>query len=327
MDGSNKAQALEESRAGNDPRWGWGMHEAWADCALPSQPDSPINVDCDPDTTPTKPNTASSIPIPIPFSSSEEVMMMDYFMSPRSRASSTASTASSAFGGGSGNGSSGVSASAVAPRLRRRRSSLSIAASNGLSAVKSPQRNAGMALQRSTFMGPIAGRARSGSIDVGPIGLSRGFGNGVGGDEGNGVPVVQSNARLLGSVGRSRSGSMGGALRSRRVALRKPPSVPPPNMPLPPLPNSNSPLPLPIMTDAFAVPRRPLVSRAHTVENVTTPGEATSSFLAPAPPLPSLPLDLRNNLKASISTGTPPSPNPLAELAAFWAPGARMNEN
>ncbi|KAI0289932.1 hypothetical protein B0F90DRAFT_1672205 [Multifurca ochricompacta] len=307
MDGSNKAQALEESRAGNDPRHPGPilykqislLQDGDGACMKRGQPPPPHhhpiihllvqivpsfstrpphNVDCDPDTTPTKPNTASSIPIPIPFSSSEEVMMMDYFMSPRSRASSTASTASSAFGGGSGNGSSGVSASAVAPRLRRRRSSLSIAAIMALAPSK----------VRNEM--PVCVAAH-GSIDVGPIGLSRGFGNGVG--------------AMRGTASRLSSRTLGYSVLLDVLAVGV----------------------WVVHCDAFAVPRRPLVSRAHTVENVTTPGEATSSFLAPAPPLPSLPLDLRNNLKASISTGTPPSPNPLAELAAFWAPGARMNEN
>ena len=117
-------------------------HSDYEDCFTP---DSPINVDSDPETTPTKLNT-----LPIP--SSEEVM--NYFM-PRSRASSNASGTSSVLTG--------------APRLRRRRSSLSVA-SNGLGAVKSPQRNAGVALQRSTLVGSGA-RARSGSIEVGPTGI------------------------------------------------------------------------------------------------------------------------------------------------------------
>ena len=140
-----------------------------ADCFTP---DSPINVDSDPDTTPTKLNT-----LPIP--TSEEVM--NYFM-PRSRASSNASVTSSVLTG--------------APRLRRRRSSLSIA-SNGLSAVKSPQRNAGVALQRSTLMGPGA-RARSGSIDVGPTGMPRADEEGY----------VLASSWTVG--GHSRSGTTGG---------------------------------------------------------------------------------------------------------------------
>jgi hypothetical protein len=85
-----------------------------------------------------------------------------------------------------------------APRLRRRRSSLSIA-NNGLAAVKSPQRNAGIALQRSALMVP-AGRARSGSTDFGPASVARA-------DEGGYTPV------LLRIGGRSRSGSTGGTLR------------------------------------------------------------------------------------------------------------------
>jgi hypothetical protein len=86
-----------------------------------------------------------------------------------------------------------------APRLRRRRSSLSIA-NSGLSAVKSPQRSAGMALQRTALMSP-GGRARSGSTDKGSVDISY-----VGGE---GYGLVSSRV----GGGRSRSGSMGGAMR------------------------------------------------------------------------------------------------------------------
>ncbi|KAI0248777.1 hypothetical protein BJV78DRAFT_771056 [Lactifluus subvellereus] len=140
----------------------------------PPQPDSLVNVDTDPDMTPTKLNS----PL-IP--SSEE--MIEYFMS-RSRASSNASTTSSVL--------------ASAPRLRRRRSSLSVA-NTGLAAVKSPQRNASIALQRTVLMVP-AGRARSGSTDFAPTSVPRP-------DEGGYTPV------LLRMGGRSRSGSTGGTLR------------------------------------------------------------------------------------------------------------------
>lgn len=149
-------------------------HTDPSDYSVPSQPSSPINVDSDQDTTPTKLNT--------PLVPSFEVVM-DYFM-PRSRTSSNASTNSSVPGG--------------VPRLRRRRSSLSVA-NNGLGAVKSPQRNAGIALQRSSLIGP-GGRARSGSVDVGPTGVPRL-------DE---LCCVPESGRL-GS--RSRSGSTSGALR------------------------------------------------------------------------------------------------------------------
>ena len=146
------------------------------DHSTPSQSYGPVNVDSDPDTTPTKLNT-----LPIP--SSEEVM--DYFI-PRSRASSNASVASSLTS---------------APRLRRRRSSLSVA-TNGLGAVKSPQRNVGIALQRSALMGMGTGvHPRSGSTDVGPTGMPRA-------DEGG---YVSAPSRPVG--GRSRSGSTGGTMR------------------------------------------------------------------------------------------------------------------
>jgi len=129
-------------------------------------------MDSDPDTTPTKLNT-----LPIP--SSDEAM--NYFM-PRSRASSNASATSALL--------------SAAPRLRRRRSSLSVA-NNGLAAVKSPQRNAGIALQRNSLMVPGA-RARSGSIDVGPTGIPHAD---------DGVYVLASSRA---GGGRSRSGSSSG---------------------------------------------------------------------------------------------------------------------
>jgi hypothetical protein len=135
------------------------------------------SADTDPDATPTRlsSNTSSLMP------SSEE--MTEYLMS-RSRASSNASTTSSVLGN--------------APRLRRRRSSLSVA-NNGLGAVKSPQRNAGIALQRTALMG-TANRARSGSTDYSTAGMLRA-------DEGGYAPA---SGRI---GGRSRSGSMNGTLR------------------------------------------------------------------------------------------------------------------
>ncbi|KAI9433463.1 hypothetical protein H4582DRAFT_2060882 [Lactarius indigo] len=253
-------------------------HADPSDYSIPSQPDCRINVDCDPETTPTKLNT----PLDPSF---EDVM--DYFM-PRSRTSSNASTNSSAPGG--------------VPRLRRRRSSLSVA-NNGLGAIKSPQRNVGIALQRSTLITP-GGRARSGSVDVGPAGVPRH-------DELCYVPV---SGRV---GGRSRSGSMGGALRSRR-ALRKPPPVPPPNVPLPPLP------PLASVTELS--PRHPLVHRTQTTENFASfasalgPDATSSSFLMPVP-------DFTNNLKAMAGMVTTPPSSGLAEVSAFWGPSARTNEN
>jgi len=145
---------------------------AYSDHSTLSNPDSPVNMDSDPDTTPTKLNT-----LPIP--SSDEAM--NYFM-PRSRASSNASATSALL--------------SAAPRLRRRRSSLSVA-NNGLAAVKSPQRNAGIALQRNSLMVPGA-RARSGSIDVGPTGIPHAD---------DGVYVLASSRA---GGGRSRSGSSSG---------------------------------------------------------------------------------------------------------------------
>jgi hypothetical protein len=152
-------------------------HTTYGDYSTPSRHDGSTNMDSDSDTTPTKSNA-------VPSPSSEDVV--NYFL-PRSRASSNASATSPVVG------------CVVAPRLRRRRSSLSIA-NNGMGAVKSPQRNAGIALQRTALMSP-GGRARSGSTDIRPVDLpciDR---------EGHGVVP----SRVGG--GRSRSGSMGGAMR------------------------------------------------------------------------------------------------------------------
>jgi len=255
------------------------VHVDYANDFTPSQPDSPTNVDSEMDTTPTKMN---AVLIP----SSEEAMK--YFM-PRSRASSNASATSSVL--------------AAAPRLRRRRSSLSIA-NNGLSAVKSPQRNAGLALQRSTLVVGPSGRARSGSIEFGPAVIPLG-------NDGGYVPVPNR-------VGGGGGGSTG-AIRPRR-ALRKPPPVPPPNVPLPALPISP-----PVIE---VVHRRPLISRAQTAENFAsfTSGlrtDTTSSvFHTPSP------MDFTNNMKVMASLGTTPSTSsPLAELTTFWGSGAWTNEN
>ena len=147
------------------------------DHANSATPDCSINMDSDSDTTPTKLNA-------VPTPSSEDVM--NYFSS-RARASSNASITSPVLGG--------VGSS----RLRRRRSSLSIA-NNGLSGVKSPQRSAGTALQRTALMSP-GGRVRSGSTDVGSVDLSC-----IDSERQGLVP-----SRVGG--GRSRSGSTGGAMR------------------------------------------------------------------------------------------------------------------
>ena len=152
-------------------------HPNFADYTTPDC--STNNIDSDSDTTPTKSN-------PIPTPSSSEDVMMNYF-APRARASSNASVTSPVLG------------SVGPPRLRRRRSSLSIA-NNGLGAVKSPQRSAGMALQRTALMNP-GGRVRSGSTDLGSVDLLYVDGEGHG--------LVPN--RAVG--GRSRSGSTGGAMR------------------------------------------------------------------------------------------------------------------
>jgi hypothetical protein len=68
------------------------------------------------------------------------------------------------------------------------------------SAVKSPQRRAGLALQRTALMSP-GGRVRSGSTDIRSVNLPS--------TDGEGPALVPSQI----GGGRSRSGSMGGAMR------------------------------------------------------------------------------------------------------------------
>lgn len=74
-------------------------------------------------------------------------------------------------------------------------------------------------------------------------------------------------------------------------------------------------------------PRRSLVHRTQTTENFVSfavalgPDAAPPAFRMPV-------LDFTNNMKAMAAMDTtPPSSSPLAELSAFWGPGARKNEN
>ncbi|KAI9451237.1 hypothetical protein F5148DRAFT_1378897 [Russula earlei] len=250
------------------------------DYSISPWPDSPINIGSDADTTPTK---LSAVSIP----SSEEAM--NYFM-PRSLDSSNASVTTSVLVG--------------VPHLRRRRSSLSIA-NNGMSTVKSPQRNAGNALQRNTLMGS-SGRVRSGSIDAGPADIP---------------PIDEVGHGLVpnktgGGRGRSRSGSMGGAMRLRR-SLRKPPSIPPPTTPLPPLPMSAA--------VKEAMHRLPLVQ---TVENFAPFTPTLNPHTNSSMSLTLTSVDLTSNLKIRATMGTTsPSSSSLGESSVFGAFGARMKEN
>ncbi|KAI0057626.1 hypothetical protein BV25DRAFT_1830872 [Artomyces pyxidatus] len=199
--------------------------------------------------------TNSKSPYLLPTPGDDDV---DYFSSPRSRASSTTSTASSVQAG-------------APPRLRRRRSSLTVA-TTAMGAIKSPLRSASVALQRSGLMTP-GGRARSGSVDV-VMGMED-FGS-------TPNPIT----------GRMRSGSLGGALRTRRT-IRKPATAPP-TMPLPPPPSS-----APSHEVSF---RRPLMHRSHTSDNYASfaaaLGSGANTYLTP---------DFANKLLAAMNTP------PLAE--------------
>jgi len=131
------------------------------------------------------------------------------------------------------------------PKLRKRRSSLTVNTSP-LVQLKGFYRGATIATQRQN-------RSRSGSVN----------------DSSSPCPVSFPIEEVK-VVGRSRSGSVGNTLRSRRIIRG---AKPPPSTPLPPLP------PLPAVP--FSAPhlggfdlgsgiarRRPLTSRASTLENV-----------------------------------------------------------
>ncbi|VDC05157.1 unnamed protein product [Peniophora sp. CBMAI 1063] len=182
----------------------------------------------DTDTTPTSSKTyTTNFTNPFPPHGQDADMTSgdaDYFTS-RSRASSTASTDS------------------TAPRLRRRRSSLTVNPNaNPLASVRSPLRSAGAAFQRNLIGGA---RSRSGSVSTEPA------------NDGHAHSTAPANT----IKGRTRSGSLGTALRSSRKASRKPP----PAMPLPALP----PLPPSATNEAFPTTptRRPLFHRAHNSDN------------------------------------------------------------
>jgi len=133
------------------------------------------------------------------------------------------------------------------PRLRKRRSSLTVATSP-IAQIKSPMRNANTAVQRQNTLG---NRSRSGSAS--DYGQSRSSGLAT---DGNSL------------IGRLRSGSVGTALRSRRVLHM--PTAPPPSAPLPPLPMNLSAPPnrfIDISSPPNTPRRRPLMMRCSTMDN------------------------------------------------------------
>ncbi|KAG6860004.1 hypothetical protein C0995_000648 [Termitomyces sp. Mi166 len=103
------------------------------------------------------------------------------------------------------------------PRLRKRRSSLTVGTSP-MNAIRSPQRNASAALQLQMHLSSPS-RSRSGSLSA------------------MGTNNIASQSTSL--VGRMRSGSVGAALRPRRIVRRLvsvPAPAPPPTAPLPAVP-------------------------------------------------------------------------------------------
>ncbi|KIK52117.1 hypothetical protein GYMLUDRAFT_251471 [Collybiopsis luxurians FD-317 M1] len=118
------------------------------------------------------------------------------------------------------------------PKLRRRKSSLTMATSP-MNMIKSPSRSAGNAIQLQRHLFASPSRSRSGSASsVLSIGEELAPHQTVS----NGSNDVASKSNSL--FGRMRSGSVGSALKSRRIVRRVPgPSCPPPSLPLPPLPS------------------------------------------------------------------------------------------
>ncbi|KAL4254417.1 hypothetical protein ABKN59_003621 [Abortiporus biennis] len=148
------------------------------------------------------------------------------------------------------------------PRLRRRRSSTTMGASSPMTAIKGRTNLASSAsLQRHSFLTSSTvsalssgTRSRSGSVNEKHLSSN---------------PV--SGERI---AGRLRSGSVGGALRPRSRMLRKGPSVPPPNLPLPPPPMpslcTSAPahaLTFPVPSSVPETPRRPLGQRSYTADS------------------------------------------------------------
>ncbi|KAI0317015.1 hypothetical protein OF83DRAFT_1083886 [Amylostereum chailletii] len=207
----------------------------------------------------------------------DEDMDRDYFNTPsRSRSSSTTSIESSAS---VANGSI---------RLRRRRSSLTVSTSP-IANIRSPMRSAGVAYQRTMLSPGMGSRARSGSLS------------------GEGGVGSEENIK-----GRSRSGSLGTALRPRRM-VRKAAMSPPPTAPLPALP------PLPAMSMTEQGLRRPLIHRSSTSENYLSFGSAIQAHGT------YLTTDFASKLHAALTT--PPGSNPSSPIDGghFWQDGAKEN--
>ncbi|TEB20795.1 hypothetical protein FA13DRAFT_1800623 [Coprinellus micaceus] len=179
---------------------------------------------------------------------------------------SISSTTSNASNSGNGSGSQ------AQPRtLRKRRSSLTLGTSP-LTAIRSPTRNVGAALQLQRHLGS---RSRSGSVtgpidDTFPVHNVHGIGMGV-----------ATEATSL--MGRLRSGSVGSSLhyngsppvRGTRRHVRRttsvPAPVPPPSAPLPALP----PLPpLPMGAGAFQKSAGAVSRTPFSFQNKDVPGSA-----------------------------------------------------
>ncbi|KAF8240266.1 hypothetical protein L208DRAFT_1384742 [Tricholoma matsutake] len=118
--------------------------------------------------------------------------------------------------------------SSTRPRLRKRRSSLTIRTSP-MTAIRSPTRNAGAALQLQLHLTTSPSRSRSGSFNRA---------NETGIYNGGGIGNIASESTSL--VGRMRSGSVGSILRPRMAVRRLafvPAPAPPPTAPLPAIPS------------------------------------------------------------------------------------------
>jgi hypothetical protein len=162
------------------------------------------------------------------------------------------------------------------PRLRRRRSSLTIGTSP-MNIIRSPTRSVGNALQLQRHLLTSPGRSRSGSassvISIEEEQLHGGSGN------------IASERTSL--VGRMRSGSVGSALKSRRIRRFPGPSCPPPSAPLPPLPSIPG---TPNRSKAFSLAVSPSTTQALARKLAAASGDALAiqtNVLAPSPMLTS----------------------------------------
>ncbi|KAG7086210.1 hypothetical protein E1B28_002175 [Marasmius oreades] len=148
-------------------------------------------------------------------------------------------------------------------KLRRRKSSLSVSPMAG---TRSPAKAAESSYQRHLS------RSRSGSVSSAMAGLTIP-------QEASFDATVTAVAGAVRVTGRSRSGSIGNALKPPRRSHRQPPNnpLPPPSAPLPPVPPSGS--------VTASLPQRKHSRSISVVPRLRGPS-ATQDLLPPLPPTP-----------------------------------------